>query len=234
MPAVARVTARQQDNAGVGSLAAEADGDDDEDAECDPAFPGEEDAGRRMRTSSTPTPGRRGERPRAGHWAGCVEGDDRQYSPSRLRGWLEFVSGPDRPRPEQLPAAVIAALPERERVRYNDRRAVWHANIGPIRTPQLMAVHEGLAEIVEANRQDGDKAKPAALVDAYPGLGKSTAQHQHANAYVTGKPTAGSARSAAGVKPTVGGLSELLVSGPAADPGRAAGEPLLDYLLLPQ
>jgi hypothetical protein len=111
------------------------------------------------------------------------EGDDRPYSPTRLRGWLEFVSGPDRPRPDQLPAARIAALPERERVRYNDRRAVWHANIGPIRTPQLVAVHEGLAEIVEANRHDGDKAKPAALVDAYPGLGKSTAVREYGRDY---------------------------------------------------
>ncbi|MFD7296750.1 ATP-binding protein [Streptomyces sp. NPDC059897] len=31
------------------------------------------------------------------------------------------------------------------------------------------------AELVESNRQDGDKAKPAALLDAYPGIGKSTA-----------------------------------------------------------
>src|SRR6266700_253262 len=65
-----------------------------------------------------------------------VEGDDRQYSPTRLSGWLEFVNGPDRARPERLSAAQIAALPARELVRYNDLRAVWHANIGPIKTPQ--------------------------------------------------------------------------------------------------
>ncbi|MEU2874171.1 ATP-binding protein [Streptomyces olivoreticuli] len=58
---------------------------------------------------------------------------------------------------------------------YNDDREVWHANIGPIFTPQLLALHDELAEIVESNRHDGDKTKPAALVDAYPGLGKSTA-----------------------------------------------------------
>ncbi len=58
---------------------------------------------------------------------------------------------------------------------HNDNREVWHANIGPIDTPQLLALHDALEEIVESNRQDGDKTKPAALVDAYPGLGKSTA-----------------------------------------------------------
>ena len=103
-----------------------------------------------------------------------VEGDDRQYSPTRLKGWLEFVNGPDRLQPVRLSAAQMAALPTRELVRYNDMRAVWHANIGPIKTPQLLALHDDLAEIVESNRHDGDKAKPAALVDAYPGLGKST------------------------------------------------------------
>ena len=38
----------------------------------------------------------------------------------------------------------------------------------------MRAVHEHLDEIVEANRQDGDKVKGAAVIDAYPGLGKST------------------------------------------------------------
>ncbi|MFG3207301.1 ATP-binding protein [Streptomyces sp. NPDC048192] len=107
------------------------------------------------------------------------EGDDRQYSPTRLDGWLEFVSGPDRVQPEKLSATELAALSSRAQLRYNDLRAVWHANIGPIKTPQLLQLYDELAEIVESNRQDGDKAKPAALVDAYPGLGKSTAVREY-------------------------------------------------------
>ncbi|WP_433191538.1 AAA family ATPase [Actinoallomurus sp. CA-150999] len=103
------------------------------------------------------------------------EGDDQQYSPTRLSGWLQEVNGPDRVKPECLTRGQLADLSPRELLRHNDRRAVWHANIGPIQTPQLRALHEDLAAIVESNRHDGDKAKPAALVDAYPGLGKSTA-----------------------------------------------------------
>jgi hypothetical protein len=38
----------------------------------------------------------------------------------------------------------------------------------------MRAVHEDLDDIVEANRQDGDRVKGAAVIDAYPGLGKST------------------------------------------------------------
>jgi hypothetical protein len=38
----------------------------------------------------------------------------------------------------------------------------------------MRAVHEQLDDIAEANRQDGDKVKGAAVIDACPGLGKST------------------------------------------------------------
>lgn len=103
------------------------------------------------------------------------EGDDRQYSPTRLPGWLQEVNGPDRIRPEQHTRAQLADLSPRALLIHNDNRAVWHANIGPIDTPQLLELHNALDEIVDSNRQDGDKTKPAALLDAYPGLGKSTA-----------------------------------------------------------
>ena len=112
-----------------------------------------------------------------------VAGEDRQYTPTQLAGFLIRMEGPPRVQPPCLSAAQIAALPVIERTRYNDARAVWHANIGPIRTPQLLDLHEHLGGIVAANRQDGDKNKPAALVDAYPGLGKTTAVVEYARTY---------------------------------------------------
>jgi hypothetical protein len=112
-----------------------------------------------------------------------IAGEDRQYSMTRLDGWLRLVNGPARRRPPQLSGPEVKALPSAERARYNDARAVWHANLGPIHTPQLLALHEQLDEIVESNRQDGDKNKPAALVDAYPGLGKTTAVLAYARTY---------------------------------------------------
>ncbi|WP_251050940.1 ATP-binding protein [Streptomyces sp. ISL-86] len=111
------------------------------------------------------------------------EGDDRLYSPTRLAGWLQEVNGPERMPPLFLSRAAIEALSTGDLLRYNDRRVVWHANIGPIRTPQLLALHEDLREVVESNRQDSDKAKPAVLVDAYPGLGKSTAVREFGRDY---------------------------------------------------
>jgi len=108
---------------------------------------------------------------------------DRHYTLTRLPGWLQMVDAPARTQPRRLSRTELAALPKPKRSAYNDSRAVWHANLGPIRTPQLLRLHEGLAEIVESNRQDGDKNKPAALVDAYPGLGKTTAVLDYAKTY---------------------------------------------------
>lgn len=111
------------------------------------------------------------------------EGGDRNYTLTRLPGWLEMVEAPARIQPLRLSRRELAALPRGELLRYNDARKVWHANLGPFKTPQLLDLHDGLAEIVESNRQDGDKNKPAALVDSYPGLGKTTAVLDYARQY---------------------------------------------------
>lgn len=113
------------------------------------------------------------------------EGGDRPYTLTRLPGWLQMVESPARTQPELLSRRRMKAVSRGELLRYNDARKVWHANLGPFKTPQLLGLHDGLAEIVEANRQDGDKNKPAALVDSYPGLGKTTAVLDYAKQYHT-------------------------------------------------
>src|SRR5260370_11641962 len=75
---------------------------------------------------------------------------------------------------EGLTCEPIRALGEDARDDYNRRRRIWHANLGPIKTPQLVALHEDLWDIVDSNVQDGDKAKGAVAIDAFPGLGKTT------------------------------------------------------------
>ncbi|MEV6588431.1 AAA family ATPase [Streptomyces acidicola] len=66
------------------------------------------------------------------------------------------------------------ALGRQERADRDLRRREWHANLGPLRTPQLAELHEDLWDIIDSNLQDGDKAKGAVAVDAFPGLGKTT------------------------------------------------------------
>ena len=84
---------------------------------------------------------------------------ERAYSLSTRPGWEEFVTALPRQRPELLSLAQIRKLPEVARAEYEECRSVWHANLGPLRTPQMRAVHEQLDDITEANRQDGDKVR---------------------------------------------------------------------------
>ncbi|MFI1801910.1 AAA family ATPase [Streptomyces sp. NPDC020379] len=94
---------------------------------------------------------------------------------SRKEDFRAFADAPRRDRPEPLTSAELSALHPSARAAYHRRRRVWHANLGPVRTPQLAALHEDLWDIVDSNLQDGDKAKGAVAVDAFPGLGKTTA-----------------------------------------------------------
>jgi hypothetical protein len=93
---------------------------------------------------------------------------------ARKEGWRQFVECSPREQPEPLTRKEIRALGEEALAAYNRRRRVWHANLGPIRTPQLAELHEDLWDIVDSNLQDGDKAKGAVAIDAFPGLGKTT------------------------------------------------------------
>ncbi len=94
---------------------------------------------------------------------------------ARKEGWQQFVYAAPRVQPEHLTRNGIGALGEAARQGYNQRRRDWHANLGPLKTPQLAALHEDLWDIVDSNAQDGDKAKGAVAIDAFPGLGKTTA-----------------------------------------------------------
>lgn len=93
---------------------------------------------------------------------------------ARKEGWQRFVNTPARIPPEPLSRSEIEALGESAYEDYNQQRREWHANLGPVMTPQMAALHEDLWDIVDSNLQDGDKAKGAVAIDAFPGLGKTT------------------------------------------------------------
>jgi hypothetical protein len=96
------------------------------------------------------------------------------YTLSRKEGWRRYVDQPVRVRPEPLTVNQLAALGGQAREDYDEARHDWHANFGIIKTPQLQALHDELAEIVATNRQDPDRVRGAAVIDALPGLGKTT------------------------------------------------------------
>ena len=56
---------------------------------------------------------------------------------SRKEDFKAFAEAPRRQQPELLARASLMALDEQARADYNKRRRIWHANVGPINTPQL-------------------------------------------------------------------------------------------------
>ena len=96
------------------------------------------------------------------------------YTLSRKEGWRRWADATARERPEPLNNQQIRRLSQEAREEYDDTRADWHANFGTIKTPQLAAIHDELDQIVATNRQDPDRVRGAAVIDALPGLGKTT------------------------------------------------------------
>lgn len=110
---------------------------------------------------------------------------ERDWDLSTKDGWFQMVAAPARTRPQRLDIERLAALSAGERARHNAARAVWHANLGPLRTPQIDALFDTLTELCGSNRHDGGKVKPSAVLDALPGLGKSTAAIAFGRAFHT-------------------------------------------------
>jgi hypothetical protein len=98
----------------------------------------------------------------------------RDYTLSRKEGWVRMVQARPRTKPDDLGQQELAVLSTKARAEYDAARATWHANLGPLTTPQMTAIHDMLWEIVDSNQQDGDRVKGAVAIDAYPGLGKTT------------------------------------------------------------
>jgi len=99
---------------------------------------------------------------------------ERDCTLCRQAGWLARVSSPVRSAPARCTREQLDAMDRIERRGYDKQRAVWHANLGPIVTPQTQTLFAELDEIVGSNRQDGDRVRGAAVLSALPGLGKST------------------------------------------------------------
>ena len=120
---------------------------------------------------------------------------------ARKEGWRRFVEAPARVQPDTLSRTKLRALGAGAREEYNRHRRVWHANLGPIKTPQLAALHEDLWDIVDSNAQDGDRVKGAVAIDAFPGLGKTTAVLAFAKQFHLRETTAEGPRTCDGNEP---------------------------------
>src|SRR6478736_7065749 len=90
---------------------------------------------------------------------------------SRKEGWRDYTEAPKRTAPELLSKAQIRRLSEVAADIYKQRRDDWHNNLGPLKTPQLAALHEDLWDIMDSNAQDGNHAKAPSHSTVIRGLG---------------------------------------------------------------
>ncbi|WP_082931720.1 AAA family ATPase [Mycolicibacterium setense] len=94
---------------------------------------------------------------------------------SRKEGFRAVVESPARQQPPTLTMRELDNLDPGQRRVYNRQRSIWHANFRTIKTPQLLELNEDVADIVESNQHDGDKAKGAIGIEAPAGVGKTSA-----------------------------------------------------------
>ena len=105
------------------------------------------------------------------------------YSLSRKEGWRRYADAPPRQRPELMAPGELRELTAARREDYDEARHDWHANFGILRTPQLAALHDELDLIISSARQDPDRVRGAAVIDALPGMGKTTAANSFARVF---------------------------------------------------
>jgi hypothetical protein len=79
--------------------------------------------------------------------------------PSTKESWKASSLAARRVQPDQLSLAQLGALSPQARSAYDRLRRVWHANLGPFETPQLVKLRNELSLIVDSNEDDFDKPK---------------------------------------------------------------------------
>ena len=93
---------------------------------------------------------------------------------SRKEGWATFASKPKLEPPVVITKAALRNLSEAAVNEYNTKRLKYLSTL-TISTPQLVRVHEAMDDMFNSDLQDFDRVRTAPVIDAEPGVGKSTA-----------------------------------------------------------
>ncbi len=114
-------------------------------------------------------------------WARWLAGNapDR-YTLSRKQGWDAFVNAAAREPLPILSPAELVRLPQQEREDYDEARLVWHANLPTVKTLQLVQASSVIDQVMASGRRDGDRIRGSVVIDAAPGLGKTTIATRYA------------------------------------------------------
>ena len=103
-----------------------------------------------------------------------------RFQLARKGGWDAFVNSAPRPEVTRLTRADLDRLTAREREDYNEARAVWNANLPTVKTAQLSQAYGLIDQVMASNRRDGDRLRGSVVIDAAPGLGKTTIATRYA------------------------------------------------------
>jgi hypothetical protein len=90
-------------------------------------------------------------------------------------GWAKFVNAPRRARPESLTHQEMKVLSSSDKRLYKKQRNDWHANLGIVQTPQLLALHKQLDVLMDSNASDSNLVKGGLAIEGPAGIGKTTA-----------------------------------------------------------
>jgi hypothetical protein len=99
---------------------------------------------------------------------------------SRKQGWDAFVFAAPREDFEVLSRAGMAKLSSEELEDYNEARMVWNANLPTVKTAQLKEAYGIIDQVMASGRRDADRLRGSVVIDAEPGLGKTTIATRYA------------------------------------------------------
>ena len=114
-----------------------------------------------------------------GH-SGCEANAQSRHQLATKAGWDGFVNAAPRADLELLTRAELAALSAEDREDYDEARMVWNANLPTVKTQQLAAAFDVIDQVMASNRRDADRLRGSVVIDAAPGLGKTTIATRYA------------------------------------------------------
>lgn len=117
-------------------------------------------------------------------WAAWLrEYDTDRFTLARKAGWDRFVNAAAREEFDTLTRGAMARLGPDELADYNEARMVWNANLPTVRTSQLERANSIIDMVMASSRRDGDKLRGSVVIDAEPGLGKTTIATRYGRAF---------------------------------------------------
>ena len=101
-------------------------------------------------------------------------------------GWTNYVHRPPREPFETLTHREMDPLDEDELDDYNAARTIWNSNLPTVKTQQLTRAFSIMDQVMASNVRDSEQQRTNIVIDAAPGLGKTTISQRYARQFHRG------------------------------------------------